>query len=96
MDIRVKEESNTVTIELSGKFDDQLTYQLETIFNEELKKGKNKLVFDLNDLEYLSNAGLRILLMGNKRFSNTIIKNVRPNIKEFFEITGFDTEFIFE
>ena len=46
--------------------------------------------FDLADLEYVSSAGLRVILMVQKNMKgNFVLKNVKPEIMEIFEITGF-------
>ena len=50
------------------------------------------LVFDFKDLEYISSAGLRILLSAQKTMSSQgkmVVKNVNETIMEIFEVTGF-------
>lgn len=54
--------------------------------------GIEKLVFDFSALEYLSSAGLSVLLSAQKvmnRQGKMIVKNVNETIAEIFEVTGF-------
>ena len=54
--------------------------------------GVEELVLDLEGLEYLSSAGLRVLLAAQKvmnRQGSMVVKNVNETIMEIFEVTGF-------
>ena len=54
--------------------------------------GITSLLFDFSDLEYLSSAGLRVLLAAQKimnKQGSMVIKNVNDTIMEIFEVTGF-------
>ena len=54
--------------------------------------GISELLFDLDKLEYISSAGLRVLLAAQKNMAkhgNMEICNVKPEIMEIFEVTGF-------
>lgn len=78
-------------IKLTGRLDTTTAPQLEG----ELKKsisGAKKLVLDFSELEYLSSAGLRVLLAAQKimnKQGEMIIRNVNETISEIFEVTGF-------
>lgn len=97
MDIRIRRENNATVFELSGNIDDAGACELENVFDNELQKGIDRLVFDLSYLENLSEAGLRTLFKAHKRTNgNAIIRNANSSIKEYFETTGFDSVFIFE
>ncbi len=91
MTINKINEDATLTIELEGRLDTVSAPQLEV----ELKKsisGIENLVFDFEKLEYLSSAGLRVLLASQKvmnRQGQMIIKNVNSTIMDIFEVTGF-------
>ncbi len=82
---------NELTVALSGRLDTTTAPQLE----EELKTsfpGTKKLVLDFAALEYLSSAGLRVLLAAQKvmnKQGEMIIRNVNETISEIFELTGF-------
>lgn len=91
MEINKIKDGTTLTIELEGRLDTVSAPQLET----ELKKsisGIETLIFDFAKLEYLSSAGLRVLLSSQKvmnRQGQMIIKNVNSTIADIFEVTGF-------
>lgn len=91
MDIKKIRDDSTLTIELEGRLDTVSAPQLET----ELKKSLSAvetLIFDFENLEYLSSAGLRVILSSQKvmnRQGKMIIKNVNSTIADIFEVTGF-------
>ena len=88
-------EGNTLTLALEGRLDTTTSPQLETLLNAELD-GITELVFDFAKLDYLSSAGLRVLLTAQKRMSNQgtmKLRNVNAVVKEVFDITGF-TDFL--
>ncbi len=81
---------NELTVTLTGRLDTATAPQLEA----ELKdlSGVEKLVLDFAALEYLSSAGLRVLLAAQKvmnKQGKMIIRNVNETIAEIFEVTGF-------
>ncbi len=84
-------EGTTLTIVLEGRLDTTTAPKLEG----ELKfsiNGITELVFDFAKLEYVSSAGLRVLLMAQKvmnKQGKMVICNVCEEIAEVFEITGF-------
>ena len=79
------------TIALEGRLDTVTAPELESAINGSLEN-INELIFDLAKLDYVSSAGLRVLLSAqktmNKRGSMTVT-NVKPEIMDIFEITGF-------
>lgn len=91
MNINKIKDGKTLAIELEGRLDTVSAPQLEA----ELKSDLNEteiLIFDFSGLEYLSSAGLRVLLSAQKvmnRQGEMKIKNVNSVIMDIFEITGF-------
>ena len=93
MDIKIVKNEETVTITLTGRLDtitqETLAKELETVFTGE----KLSLVFDITTLDYISSAGLRVLLTAQKKVNalGTAMKIVgaKPDIKEIFDMTGF-------
>ena len=80
-----------LTVSISGRLDTTTAPQLEAEFKQNLN-GVEKLVLDFANLEYLSSAGLRVLLAAQKvmnKQGEMIIKNVNETINEIFEVTGF-------
>ncbi|ONI38015.1 anti-sigma F factor antagonist [Candidatus Epulonipiscium fishelsonii] len=83
--------NSTLQIKLKGRLDATTTPRLEMELNEDLKVIK-KLIFDFKDLNYLSSAGLRVILTAQKimnKQGSMVIKNVNSTIMEIFESTGF-------
>ena len=91
MNIEKVLKANELTVILDGRLDTATSPKLE----EELKAvlgDLKKLVLDFTNLEYISSAGLRVLLMAQKAMSKQgemIILNVNETVMEVFEITGF-------
>ena len=80
-----------LTIAITGRLDTTTAPQLEAEFKQSIT-GVEKLVLDFATLEYLSSAGLRVLLAAQKvmnKQGEMIIKNVNDTINEIFEVTGF-------
>ena len=80
-----------LTVALTGRLDTTTAPELEAEFKQNLA-GVEKLVLDFTALEYLSSAGLRVLLAAQKvmnKQGEMIIKNVNETINEIFEVTGF-------
>lgn len=82
---------STLNVMLSGRLDTTTSPQLEAEFKSSLN-GITELKLDFKDLEYLSSAGLRVLLAAQKvmnKQGKMIIFNVNETINEVFEVTGF-------
>ena len=80
-----------LTLAVAGRLDTTTAPQLEEEIKQNIE-GVAKLVLDFAALEYLSSAGLRVLLAAQKvmnKQGEMIIKNVNETINEIFEVTGF-------
>ena len=91
MKITKKLEGTVLTLALEGRLDTTTSPQLETLLASDLD-AVTELVFDFTSLDYLSSAGLRVLLTAQKRMSRQgtmRLRNVNPTVKEVFDITGF-------
>ena len=91
MNIKVKKEMEEIIIFVGGRLDTTTAPQLEKTINENINNTKN-LILDLKELQYISSAGLRILLSTQKKIQNIgsmKVKNVCEEIMEIFEMTGF-------
>lgn len=98
MEIKTTRNGNELTVELEGRLDTLTSPDLEERLDEELD-GIEKIVFDLGGLEYISSAGLRVLvgvyhMMEDK--GNMLIRNVTPDVMDVFEVTGLIDGFDFE
>ena len=91
MNIEKKLEGTTLTIALEGRLDTTTSPDLEETLGASLD-GVTALVFDFTKLDYLSSAGLRVLLSAQKRMNkqgSMKLVHVNDAVKEVFEITGF-------
>lgn len=91
MTITKTAENGTLRIALEGRLDTNTAPQLEAELKTSLS-GITELELDFSGLEYISSAGLRLLLAAQKTMSRQgkmTIRNVNETIMEVFEITGF-------
>ena len=92
MDINKAVEATSINIALTGRLDTNTAPELEAEIKSSLD-GMTSLVFDLKELEYISSAGLRVLLGAQKimnKQGTMKITNASDDVKEIFEVTGFD------
>ena len=91
MNIEIKRNSEETVIELGGRLDTTTAPALDKTINEDLCDVKH-LVLDVQGLEYISSAGLRVLLGAQKKLQkigSMKVTNVRDEVMEVFEMTGF-------
>ena len=91
MTIEIKRNAEQTAIELAGRLDTTTAPALDKTINEDLGDTKN-LVLDLKGLEYISSAGLRVLLGAQKKMQKVgsmKVKNVCEDVMEVLEMTGF-------
>ncbi len=92
MTIKENRDGQKLTITLTGRLDTTTAPALEELVKARLD-GIRELFFDMKGLEYLSSAGLRVLLLAQKvmnRQGNMAVCNVGETVMEVFHITGFD------
>ena len=80
-----------LNIMVKGRLDTITAPELEKEIKENIT-GVEKLVLDLKELDYISSAGLRVILSAQKimnKQGEMIVKNVNETVNEIFEITGF-------
>ena len=91
LNINKKTEDKTLTVALEGRLDTTTAPQLETELKSELAD-ITSLVLDFEKLEYISSAGLRVLLSAQKvmnKQGDMKLIHVNDVINEIFEVTGF-------
>ena len=91
MTIEIKRNAEETTSELVGRLDTTTAPALDKTISEDIGDTK-KLVLDIKGLEYISSAGLRVLLSAQKKMQvigSMIVKNVRDEVMDVFEMTGF-------
>ena len=91
MTIEKKINGKSATLIVSGRLDTQTAPELETELDAVLS-GLKELTFDMTNLEYVSSAGLRVILKAQKTMNaqgSMKLTGVNDSIMEVFDITGF-------
>ena len=81
--------NETVMIKLSGRIDSNNSAQTEQDITAQIPEGDVSIEMDASELEYISSAGLRVLLHIKKDHPNFVIRGVNSEVYEIFEMTGF-------
>lgn len=99
MKLNITEQGNNVIFSLEGRLDTTTFSEFETALAPYLD-GRVNLIIDFEKLEYLSSAGLRVILRTQQKIEETdktmIIKNSNEEVMEVFEMTGFAEFLTFE
>ena len=91
MTIEKKINGTEATLIVSGRIDTQTAPEVESELDAVLP-GIKELTFDMTNLEYVSSAGLRVILKAQKAMNtqgSMKLTGVNDNIMEVFDITGF-------
>ena len=91
MTIEKKNEGSALTLAVNGRLETTTAPELEAVVKNELD-GITELTFDFSNLEYVSSAGLRVLLAAQKKMNaqgSMKVVNANDIVSEIFEITGF-------
>ena len=91
MTITRKQNGGTLEIALEGRLDTMTAPELEAELNKSLA-GAETLIIDFSKLDYISSAGLRVLLSAHKVMTSKggmKVTNVNEIVREVFEVTGF-------
>ena len=91
MIINVERDFELVTLEIRGRLDTTTAPNLESAINE-LSQDTKELIFDMSGVEYISSAGIRVLLGAYKKMSTNQgtmrIEKASDMVREVFEMTG--------
>ena len=91
MTIEIKKEAAETVIRITGSLDTITAPALDKAINEDIGETRN-LILDMKSLEYISSAGLRVLLGAQKKMQkigSMKVVNVCEEVMEVFEMTGF-------
>ena len=91
MTIEIKRNAEETMIELVGRLDTTTAPSLDKTISSDIE-GTKSLILDLKNLEYISSAGLRVLLGAQKKMQkigSMKVINVCEEVMEVFEMTGF-------
>ena len=91
MKVTFKRGTNEITLKIVGRIDTITAPDLEEIINDDIEDTQS-LTLDIEEVEYISSAGLRVLLAAQKKmnkYGSMKVINVRAEVMEVFELTGF-------
>lgn len=95
MDISIDNIDSSIIISITGRLDSVTSPKLEEWSDEFLESPKGDTIMDFSQLEYISSAGLRVILNISKVMKNHpyrfSICNPQDHVREVFEISGFDS-----
>ena len=98
LNISVSNNGAEYTFTVEGRLDTNTSPELEAKINEVIGNA-NKLIIDLGNLEYISSAGLRVLLGAAQVMEGKgemVVRNVTEAVREVFDLTGFNNLFTIE
>ncbi|MCR4891154.1 MAG: STAS domain-containing protein [Lachnospiraceae bacterium] len=98
MDINMERKGNELTVTLEGRLNTLTAPELEEKLESSME-GLEKLIFDFEKLEYISSAGLRVMLTTMQIMEGKgkmIVRNPSETVMNVFEITGFIDDLIIE
>lgn len=94
MEIKKSKENQTLNIKLLGRLDTNTAPELDENIKGDLDS-VTEIIIDLKDLDYISSAGLRTILVIHKAMNaksgKLVIKNVKDEVMEVFDMTGFSS-----
>lgn len=97
MTLEQSQQGDILILRPVGRLDSTSAPELERVVVEHLDKGARRLVFDLSDMDYISSAGLRVILLAGKRLRTAqgklVLVGLRELVREVFEMSGFLTLF---
>lgn len=100
MDIREDRRHGVLVVAPAGRVDTTTCEELEKRLLRHLEEGATQVVLDMKDVEYISSAGLRVLLMLVKRLREAqgqlVLCSLAQSVREVFELAGFLSIFAVE
>jgi anti-anti-sigma factor len=91
--IRTKKQGNAIVVSVKGKMDAVSSPEFERQLSELIGQGEKDFVVDMGELEYLSSAGLRVILaivkLLKEKEGHLFICDLKDMVKEVFKISGF-------
>ncbi|MEN6461573.1 MAG: STAS domain-containing protein [Syntrophomonas sp.] len=97
MNIKEAKKNNAMVVAIEGRLDSSTSGVLEKKLITLIEEGEKNLVLDFAGMDYISSAGLRVLLMAAKKTSKmggkVVLSALSANVKEVFDIAGFTSIF---
>ena len=94
MEINQENNNGIEIFNVKGSLDSNTSTEFETLIYTALENGQRKLILNLENLDYISSAGIRVMLKTTKDLKrmegNIVLCALQDYVKEVFEIAGFD------
>lgn len=89
--VNTENQQDAVVMHFTGRVDTISSKDFEQLLNDEIAKSPNYLIIDFSGIDYISSAGLRVLLVVAKKLPQNkfCIYGMRPTIRQVFDISGF-------
>jgi anti-sigma B factor antagonist/stage II sporulation protein AA (anti-sigma F factor antagonist) len=95
IEIKEKTKGDILILSLKGRLDALSTGNAESIVTEQINKGNVKIIFDFAGIDYLSSAGMRLLLRTTKRLRSSdgklVVCSINHNVMDILKLSGFDS-----
>jgi anti-anti-sigma factor len=95
MKIAKVERDGVVCLKIDGRLDAKTAFDAETEVKGILKEGHQRLLFDLSQMDYISSAGLRVILLAVKdlraKKGRVVLCGLTPDVREIFEVSNFSS-----
>ncbi len=95
MEITETKHDDYSIFKLNGRLDSNTAMGFEQKLFESIENGEQRLILDFQDLDYISSAGLRVILKATKSLKSSdgklVLCAMQDYVKEVFEISGFDS-----
>ena len=93
MDINISEKQDAIIVSVRGRLDAVTAPELEKTISKYADSDKSKIILDFNELEYISSAGLRVVLVTAKMMKTKqgelLLSGLKDTVKDVFELSGF-------
>ncbi len=93
MKITLNKEDKALIASIEGRLDAATSSEMETQLNEAIEKEQSSVLLDLASLDYISSAGLRVILSVAKNVKTSgktfVLCSLQDSVKQIFEISGF-------
>ena len=92
MNLTVTSENKVYTIAITGRIDTLTAPELESKFRE-IEKNAEKLIFDMREVEYISSAGMRVIVAEHRAMlpkDGLVLRGLTKNVRTIINLTGFN------
>lgn len=97
MEVNISKQGEVAIVQLNGRLDANTSGEVETQLIPVFDSGEKKIIIDFSRLDYISSAGLRVLLLAAKKSkalnSELKLSGLKPHVIEVFDIAGFSAIF---